>query len=342
MPIDLTGRQQFILAQVVQNYVTMATPIGSELIAQRMPMRTSSATVRNEMAALEELGYLMHPHTSAGRVPTAKGYRYFVERLMEQSDLTEAEKRTIQHQFHQAHLDLEQWMRLAAAVVSHTAQSTALVTAPKSPQSYFKHLELLAISENLILVLLVLRDGTVKQQMTATPQPAPAQEELSVLSAQLNAHLAGLNARGVSALMAEAHGLEAQVLDRVATIMYQIDHRGNLEIYRDGLSLMLQQPEFKSGSHAERLMHMLEAGTSMERLLDEAATANGVQIVIGGDERWSDMRDVSLILARYGGMAEATGVVAVLGPLRMSYGRAISTVRFVASVMDGLVEWIYK
>ena len=340
--MDLTPRQQTILAKIVEYYVSVPIPVGSELIAQRLPNRTSSATVRNEMAVLEELGYLTQPHTSAGRMPTAKGYRYFVERLMEQSDLTPAEKRMIQHQFHQSNMDLEQWMRLAASVLSHMAQTAALVTAPKSAQSNFKYLQLLSISDNLIVVVLVLRDGTVKQQMIAAPQPAPSQEELTTLSTQLNVRLDSLDANAVAALMSTAAGVEAQVLDRVATIMHQMDHSTNLEIYRDGLSLILQQPEFRESPRAQRLVHVLEVGNSMEQLLDEASTAEGVQIVIGGDDRWNDMQDVSLIVARYGVAHEATGIVGVLGPLRMPYGRAISTVRYVASVMDGLVEWIYK
>src|SRR5438132_12623050 len=171
--MELSARQETILAQVVQTYISLAAPIGSELIAHRLPTKTSSATVRNEMADLEEMGYLTHPHTSAGRMPTAKGYRYFVERLMEQSDLSPDEKSMLQHQFPQANLDLEQWMKLAASVLSHQAHTAALVTAPKSLHSYFKHIELLAISDNLNLVVLVLRDGTVKQQMIAAPQPAP-------------------------------------------------------------------------------------------------------------------------------------------------------------------------
>jgi len=307
-----------------------------------MPTRMSSATVRSEMATLEDLGYLMHPHTSAGRVPTARGYRYFVERLMDQSDLSTTEKRMIQHQFHQAELDPEQWMKLAASVLSHTTRTAAVVTAPRSVQTEFKHVELLAINDNLILAVLVLRDGSVKQQMIAAPQPAPLQEELSTLAAWLNAQLAGVSAPQVSTLMSLAVGLEAQVLDRIATMMYQQDHSGSMAIYRDGLSLILQQPEFAESPRAQRLVYALEAGNSMEQALDEATTSGGVQIVIGGNDRWNEMQDVSLILARYGMAQTAVGVVGVLGPLRMPYGRAISTVRYVASVMDGLVEWIFK
>lgn len=340
--MELTTRQQAILAYVVQQYINGAVPVGSELIRQRLPMRASSATVRNEMAVLEEQGYLTHPHTSAGRLPTAKGYRYFVERLMEQFELSSEEQMTIQHQFHQANLDLDQWMKLAAAVLSHTTHMTALITTPKSPQAYFKHLQLLSINDNLLLLILVLRDGTVRQQMIAAPQPAPSVEELAVLAMQLNAQLAGLEAKQVSALMTSAAGIEAQVLDRVATFMHQLDQVGNFEIHRAGLNWMLQQPEFNTGARAERLMQMLEVGTTLEAVIDEALSARGVQIVIGGNERWQEMQDVSLIVSRYGIAEEAIGVIGVLGPLRMPYSRAISTVRYVANMMDDLIELIYK
>lgn len=233
-------------------------------------------------------------------------------------------------------------MKLAASVLSHTTRTAAVVTAPRSVQTEFKHIELLAINDNLILAVLVLRDGTVKQQMIAAPQPAPMQEELSALATRLNTQLAGVSAAQVSTLMSMSVGLEAQVLDRIATMMYQQDHSGSMAIYRDGLSLILQQPEFAESPRAQRLVYALEAGNSMEQALDEATSSGGVQIVIGGNDRWNEMQDVSLILARYGMTQTAVGVVGVLGPLRMPYGRAISTVRYVASVMDGLVEWIFK
>jgi heat-inducible transcriptional repressor len=340
--MELTARQQAILAYIVQHYINTALPVGSELIRQHLPMRASAATVRNEMAVLEELGYLTHPHTSAGRVPTATGYRYFVERLMEQFELSADEQMTIRHQFHQANLDLDQWMKLAAAVLSHTTRMTALITAPKSSQARFKHLQLLSINDNLLLLVLVLRDGTVKQQMMAAPQPAPTAEELTALASQLNAQLDSLDAKQVSALMTGATGVVAQVLDRVATFMYQLDQAGNFEIHRAGLNWMLQQPEFNTGARAERLMQVLEVGKTLEAVMDEALAARGVQIVIGGNERWQDIQDVSLIVSRYGVADEATGVIGVLGPLRMPYSRAISTVRYVAGVMDGLIELIYK
>jgi len=168
---ELAPRREAILGIVVREYIATATPVGSRTIAQRYGLGVSPATIRNEMAHLEEAGYLTHPHTSAGRVPTVKGYRYFVERLMEEVELPLAEQRMIRHQFHQAGMGLEEWMRLSAAVLAHTARAAALVTAPRAPLCRFKHLELISLRDPLVLLILVLQDGTVKQQMLTAAQP---------------------------------------------------------------------------------------------------------------------------------------------------------------------------
>ncbi|MGQ9502836.1 MAG: HrcA family transcriptional regulator, partial [Anaerolineae bacterium] len=153
---EMTPRCQTILRLVISEYIRTATPVGSKAIRELYHLDVSPATIRNEMAWLEERGYLTHPHTSAGRVPTEKGYRYFVEKLMGESDLPTAERRTISHQFHQTQLDMEQWMRLAAAVLAHRARGAALVTSPRSAPSSLKHVELISIRDTLALLILVL------------------------------------------------------------------------------------------------------------------------------------------------------------------------------------------
>src|SRR5581483_10241766 len=162
--MKMTERRQTLLALVIKEYVGKAQPVGSETLA-KMDLGVSSATIRNELAALEDEGYLTHPHTSAGRIPTEKGYRYFVETLMDNMELTTDEQQMIRHQFHQVTLDVEQWMRLSAAVLAHTSKMAALVTAPSANQTRFKHVELIAISETVAMMVLVLQAGTVKQQM---------------------------------------------------------------------------------------------------------------------------------------------------------------------------------
>jgi len=161
----LTPRQRQILKVLVQEYVSSATAVGSSTIQQLGGVGVSSATIRNELATLEELGYVAQPHTSAGRIPTVKGYRYFVEQLMEEAELPLAEQRMIRHQFHQIRHDLEQWMRLSAAVLARTAQAASLVTPPRAVSSRFRHLELISINDALCLMILVLQDGSIHQEM---------------------------------------------------------------------------------------------------------------------------------------------------------------------------------
>lgn len=338
---DLTARRQAILGIVVREYIATATPVGSQTIAQRYGLGVSPATIRNEMAYLEEQGYLTHPYTSAGRVPTVRGYRYFVERLMEEVELPLSEQRMIRHQFHQAGMELEQWMRLSAAVLAHTAQAAALVTAPRPPLCRFKHLELISIRDLLVLLILVLRDGRVRQQMLTAAQPI-AQEELSHIANRLNDLLAGLSRHEIPRAVPPLPALEEQVVEHVVDLMRQVDRQNGYEIYRDGLSHVLQEPEFAEVERMQRVIHMLERGGILESLLSQVALSRrGVQIVIGGQGRWEELSDYSLVLARYGVVEQAMGVLGVLGPVRMPYERAVSTVRYVADLMSDLIEQLY-
>ncbi len=335
---DLTDRQEKILAVVVQEYVENAMPVGSETLRQR-GFSVSSATIRNELAALEEQGYLTHPHTSAGRLPTEKGYRYFVESLMEESELPSVEQRMIRHQFHQVTLDVDQWMRLAAAVLAHASQSAALVTAPQSDCCRYKHLQLVAIGEQVALLVLVLFEGTVKQQMLALAQPkTPA--ELNQVSNRLNDLLAKRSADEIRARPPALTEFEGGVLKIVLDLMRQFDRRTSRDVYRDGLIDILRQPEFSAIDRMQALLEMLEQRQFLEEMLTGLAPEHGVQVVIGGENRHDEMSDFSMVLARYG-RPEASGVISVLGPVRMRYARTIGVVRYVAGLLDDMVARMY-
>lgn len=336
---NLTQRQQQVFAAVVKEYVESAQPVGSETLRRR-GLVVSSATIRNELAALEELGYLTHPHTSAGRVPTEKGYRYFVETLMEEFELPPVEQRMIRHQFHQVTLDVDQWMRLSAAVLAHASHSTALVTAPQSTRCRFKHLQLVSISDQIALLVLVLQDGTVKQQMLALNQALPA-EELARTSNRLNDHYAGLSAEQIRGLAIALNGFESGVVSVVVGLMQQIDHRSSHEIYRDGIVDILRQPEFSAMERMQTLLEMLEQRSFLEEMLSDWAPERGVQVVIGGESRRDEMSDYSMVLSRYGLPGEASGVIGVLGPVRMQYARTIGVVRYVSSLLDDLMARMY-
>ncbi len=339
---DLTPRQQAILGLVVRQYISTATPVSSRAIVEAYGLSISSATVRNEMAHLEKLGYLTHPHTSAGRVPTDKGYRYFVERLLGETELPPAERRTIRHQFYQARPEMEQWLKLSASVLAQTVRNVAWITAPCPPQCLFKHLELISIHDTLALVVLILEGGRVRQRLLAWTQTL-TQEELSRIANRFNEIFAGLTAEGVRAQLARLTLLESQVAELVAEMMEQLDRSARRDIYRDGLTNILQQPEFAESRSARQVFELLEESSFLERILAGALAqvTDGVQVIIGGEGHWQELSNCSLVLARYGVSSRATGELGVLGPKRMPYGRAISAVRYVANLMSELIQELY-
>ncbi len=342
---DLTERQRKILAITIREYIRAARPVGSDAIRQRYVLRVSSATIRNEFVALTDMGYLMQPHTSAGRVPTSRGYRYFVEQLMEESELPVSEQLLIRHQFHQITSDPDQWMKLAAAVLAHVAQSASVIAAPQARQVRFRHVELISISELTGLMILVLQDSSVHQQMMLFAQPV-TQEQLSRLANRLNAEFANLSteelrARSPAKQGMAPDGLESEVSKRLLELMLTHEAHGSREIYRDGLVHILRQPEFDEIDRACQILQILEQDRALEVILGEAEMANGVQVIIGGEGRWQEIQDCSMVLSGYGLPGEAKGVLGVLGPMRMRYGRAIPIVRYVATLMNDLLCRLY-
>jgi heat-inducible transcriptional repressor len=336
----LSPRTQAVLRLVVSEYITSAVPVSSKMLSERYELGVSPATIRHEMAVLEEKGFLTHPHTSAGRVPTDHGYRYFVEKLMSEGDLSSAERRTINHQFHQARLELDQWMRLAAAVVAHKAQAVSLVTAPRSWQCRIKHVELISIRDTVALVILVLQAGVVKQQVMTLESPWN-QDDLTRSARRLTDFWAGFDQGGVATSLAGLNDFEHRVADVVLETMQRIDAYTGTDIYRDGLSNVLNQPEFVHSDSVQQIVRVLEERQFVESLVGEVLQRGGLQIIIGGEGRWEDLSEVSIVLARYGIDNEATGALGVFGPIRMQYGRAVSVVRYVSQLMSDLMNEIY-
>ncbi len=348
---DLTPRQQAIIAFVVREHIETARPVSSKLLAEKYSMDNSAATIRAELSRLEEMGYLTHPHTSAGRVPTDTGYRYFVQQLMGEVELPLNEQRTIAHQFHQSRLDLTQWMQLAASVLARTAilsrpdgtHSTALValvTPPHARQARLKHLQIISTQGRLVLLIVVLHDGSVKQEMLTLAEPL-SQETLSEASTRLNEGYADWSG---DELMARHGSIEdtlgAEVMGVVADMMRRADAWAATEVYRDGLTEVLKLPEYEGREMAEALLSVLEEQSLLEEVLNKASgsTIGGVQVVIGGESDWAELRDFSMVLARYGVTDYATGALGVLGPTRMPYGRAVSTVRYVSRLLTDLIS----
>jgi heat-inducible transcriptional repressor len=336
---QLTVRQEFLLGLIVREYVESVQPVGSKTLVDRYRLNFSSATTRNDMLALTEAGYLRQPHTSAGRVPTEDGYRYFVQRLLGETELPTAEKRTISHQFFQARGDVDQWMRLAAAVLAHHSSAASLVTAPTTDRAVFRQLQLISTKSQQALLVLVLQGGRVQQQFIALEGPM-TQEDLSQMAAQINQRLADADVEMVEQAIGEAAPSAREILGVVAELMRRADFVTAAEMVHDGLTNVLKTPEYSDPDLVSRTLHILEEQSLLGEFLSRAlgSEVGGVQVVIGGEGDWEDLRDCSMVIARYGAPGLATGALGVIGPMRMAYGRTISAVRYVSSLMSDLVS----
>jgi heat-inducible transcriptional repressor len=310
---------------------------------ERFHLDLSPATVRNEMSALTEMGYLRQPHTSAGRVPAEEGYRVFVGQLMQKAELPASVQNTISHQFFQARPDVEQWMTLAASILAHQSQGVSLVTAPHAETIRFKHIELISTQGRQVLMVIVMDGGEVNQQVLTLAEPVN-QTRLSQAAAHLNSLLAGLSIDAISALSSSsrADALEQDIIMLLVQDMKRTSESASGEIYTDGLTNVLSEPEFaESSDDARWAMRLFEERSTLQDLLARASTnssVGGLQVLIGGEGGWEELRQCSMVIARYGAPGLVTGTLGVLGPMRMSYARTIPTVRYVAGLLSNLVN----
>lgn len=337
---ELTERQKTLLMLIIRDYIDTAQPVGSQHLVERYHLDLSPATVRNEMVALTEMGYLRQPHTSAGRVPTEEGYRFFVGQMMPQAELPEAIQHTITHQFYQARPDIDQWMSLAASVLAHQSQAVSVVTAPHTEQVRYKHVELISTQGRQVLMVLVLLGGEVSQQLLTLAEPV-TQERLSQTAARLNQALAGRSLAEITAVPPRADALEQDIFTLIVQDLRRIAERPAGEIYTDGLTNVLAEPEFSESDEARRALRLFEERSTLADLLARAllnSSVGGLQVLIGSEGGWEELRQCSMVLARYGVPGLATGALGVLGPMRMSYARTIPTVRFVAGLLSDLVN----
>ncbi|MGB2695259.1 MAG: heat-inducible transcriptional repressor HrcA [Dehalococcoidia bacterium] len=337
----LSERQSSILEFVIHDYVDSAVPVASKTLRQHYGLSVSPATIRNEFAELEEQGYVQQPHTSAGRVPTEKGYRFFVETLMREEELPWQAQQTIRHQFHQIEGGGDSWVQLASSVLARAVQNAAVVTAPRSEASRMKHLELVSLQDTTALLVLVLDQARLKQQILALSETC-SQDELSVVAGRLNELLAGMTMSDIAAHEATLTHVEHQVTDAVLEIMRAVDEGGFDEAHLEGLRLVLSQPEFSSSERALALLELLDAHTLTRAIPFRALAGQGVTVVIGAEnprlaQAGEAIRECSVVIGSYGAPGVATGALAVVGPMRMHYSRTISTVRYLAAVMSELL-----
>jgi heat-inducible transcriptional repressor len=335
----ITARSSRILNYIVAEYITRTVPVPSQFIADNAELGVSPATIRNEMALLEREGYLIRPHTSAGCIPSDKGYRHYVESI-EDIRLPREDQRLISHTFHQVEKEVEAWVSLTATLLARLVQNVAVVSLPKSTDCRLKHLELIALQENRTLAVVVLEGAVVKEKLISFNE-AVAQPALTVISAKLNAAYGGLTSRQIAARQIELTPLEKQATDFLVSIMQAEDSKEYQEPYLEGWHFMLNQPEFARGESARDLMELVERRGLLKVILPGNVNQPGVHVIIGKENHDEAIRNCSVVICNYGVPEEANGTIAVVGPTRMPYSRTIPTVYYLSSVLSQLVAGLY-
>ncbi len=337
----LTDRRANILQSVVREYIDSAIPVGSQTIVRKYGLGASPATVRNEMVRLEEEGYLTQPHTSAGRIPVDRGYRYYVESLMEDEELSDELKRTIRHQFYQVGPALEAWAQLTAAILARSVENLALVTAPHPARAHLRRLELVEMADVLVLLIVVLQEGHLREETLALERSL-SQAELSRAAQRLSRLFGGLSAEQIQQQTVELAPFEDRVAQAVIRILRAEDASSYEPAYLDGLRNILSQPEFSQPQAMLDILDVLDVH-SLPRLIPfHWAVPGRVTIIIGGENPQDAMRHCSVVVARYGRPGGMTGALGVLGPTRLPYSRAASMVRYMGSLLDELVTLYYS
>ena len=342
--MTLTARQRQVLRAVVEDYLLTAVPVGSLSLVKRYRLGVSPATVRGEMADLESMGLLTHPHTSAGRIPSDLGYRVFVESLMREAELDGADRTMIRHQFSQVQLSTNDWLRLAASILAGSTHSAAVVTPARARRARFGHVQLVELADQSRLLVLVLGDGNVVQRkldrssMDATmADGAIGQPELDAAAAVLNVDLAGMTAAQIRRRMSRLPPLAAYVARVVEQLVSDAGEPVIEEVFTDGLVHVLDQPEFAEGDKLRRVIEVLQRSDFLQQLLPVVTRGGGVHVIIGRENQNDAMHEVSLVFAPYGAPDRGLGLLGVLGPTRMPYPRAIPTVRYLSAIMNELI-----
>jgi heat-inducible transcriptional repressor len=348
-PLDL--RSQAILRAVIEDYVATAVPVGSQALVERYRLGVSSATVRNILAELEAQGFLTHPHTSAGRIPTDEGYRWYVESIIDSALMPDVNQLMIRHQFGQVEFASEQWFRLAASTIAGLTRAAGLATPAKPAAARVRRVDLVAINERLASLVIILREGAIKQSLVTLEATDDAgaidQTALTIVAGVLNELVVGRTAS-----QAEAHlrrldpglphaALIARVGERIVRTLRDYDTEDVEEVYSDGLLNVMGAPEFAQSEKLRRVFSALENRAYLGELVGRVAASGAVNVFIGHENIAPDMREVALVLAPYGRPGRAVGVVGVLGPTRLAYPEAIGTVRFVSGLMNELVDHLY-
>jgi heat-inducible transcriptional repressor len=334
----LTVRQELVLRRVVEEYLEAGAPVGSKLLASEVEWGPS--TIRGELASLEELGLLAHPHTSAGRIPTEAGYRYFVDQLLAAGAPESPPRLTLSL----VRREVDEAMRVTTETLSQVTNLLAIVTAPPIETSTIRHIEVLLLQPQVLMVVVITSTGGVTKRLFTFREPIdPGLADWA--ASYVNERLVGFGL-GARMLHQRLHDpslspAESQFLDALAPVFTDLEEISQEALFVEGASRLLRDGRFGDVSELNAVMDMLERRVALLGVLRTALNERDVVVRIGTENDAPALRSVALVAAGYGLPQRRLGSVSVIGPLRMDYGRAISSVRDAAAQLSSFVAEVY-
>lgn len=339
---QLDERKTKILNAIIRNYLETGEPVGSRTISKYTDLNLSSATIRNEMSDLEEMGYILQPHTSAGRIPSDKGYRFYVDHLMEEKnrEVSEMKEFVIEHTE-----KMEQVLKQVAKLLANNTNYATLITAPQYHHNKLKFIQLSNVDDSHILAVVVLEGNLVKNKMLTIPEPMN-NEDMLKLNMLLNTHLNGLSVEqinlGTIAVLKEKAGIHSQLVsDVLDAVAEAIGEDEDLEIYTSGTTNILKYPELSDSQRAGELLSTFEEKQQLVSLVTdrlESEDSTGIQVYIGDEAPIQTMKDCSVVTATYELGEGVKGTIGIVGPKRMDYEKVMDNLKTLRSQLDGIFD----
>ena len=323
--MELDDRKVTILKAIIKTYLETGEPVGSRTISKYTDLKLSSATIRNEMSDLEEMGYIQQPHTSAGRIPSDKGYRFYVNQIMQEKEQ-----------------EVTEVLKKLAQLLANNTNYAAMISGPQYHQNKLKFIQLSQMEENKLLVVIVVEGNLIKNAMVNIPEPV-SQEDILNLNILLNSALNGLTIEQINldviTKLKQQAGVHSQIVDLVLNEVagaIRADEE-DLQIYTSGATNIFKYPELSDGEKASQLISTLEQKDKLQELIadvNESEDNNGIQVYIGDETPLQTMKDCSVVTANYELGEGIRGTIGIIGPKRMDYERVLSTLKHLMKQLD--------
>lgn len=339
-------RKRQVLLAIIQDYILTAEPVGSRTISKKYGIGVSSATIRNEMADLEEMGYIEQPHTSAGRIPSDLGYRYYVDFLMERFRLSKDEEELI-HRFYNTKIaELEGVVRASGELISKLTSYAAITLGPQFESSTIRHIDISSIDPERALLVVVTDTGLVEHRLLEVPGYI-SYKDLEMVSSVLKDKLRGLALRAAGKkvfdeICRELQEVQKTFLNNIFEVIEQVfQGEDDSNVYLDGALNILKHPEFKDIEKIQSLLGLLQEKEIIRDLISNPVP-QGLTVKIGGENNYQGIRDCSLITATYALDNQVIGAIGVLGPTRMHYSKAFTIVECITEVLSEAISKYYS